>query len=136
MGCSTSDCQMDPNSFKVPQPSFPTHYLPQLDGQNDDSCSEEEPPSQSKRDGRRERKTAKRIGKKIEERNAKHARLEGVEIEHGFASQDNNDPKTYMSDVILEAGSDEQEKSEMSNERDAREKDVSMVKLQIKTPKV
>ena len=69
MECSTTECLMDPNSFKVPQPSFPTHYLPQLDGQIDDSSSEEEPPSQSKRAGKRERNTAKRIGKKIEERN-------------------------------------------------------------------
>ena len=51
--------------------TFPTHYLPQLDGQNDDSSSEEEPLSQSKIAGRKDRKTAKRIGKKIEDRHAK-----------------------------------------------------------------
>ena len=116
MECPTSECWTNPDSFKVPQPSYPTHYLPQLDGQNDYSSSDEEPQHQPKRAGRRERKTAKRIGNKVEERHAKHARLEGAEIEHGFASQLDDEPKTYMSDVILESGSDKElEKSEMSN---------------------
>ena len=100
-----------------------------MDGQNDDFSSEEEQQPQSKRAGRRERKTAKRIGKKIGDRHAKHPRLEGADIQHGFASQPNDESIAYMSDVIVESASDEEQAKDGTKKKDAREKDISMVKL-------
>ena len=104
---------MDPASFKVPQPSFPTHYIPQLDGNFDDSSSEEEEQRQSKRVARKEQKTAKRLSETIEECSAKQSRLDERIFEKGFASQINDKaPMTFMSDVIIESESDGEDKAE------------------------